>query len=361
MNFDFKKTLGLVKGGLFNPQATWNDYLATNPGWQQTAIVLTGPLIVLNVLLGLILSRIMGGYLAYGLHTNFVMALIMGLVLAVVGFLVAVFVFNFLAGVFKGNPNFDRAFAAVSLAAIPAWIAGIVGALIPGVGFLIALAGAIVTLVFLYKIMPLALGVPPDKRVVHFIVSIIAIFIVNVVLSMTFGTSAIRSEMEREGMIGERSSSAPAAAGSGFIGALERQGRLMEEAGQDTYVPPEDGKLSEEQVEDYAGVMRKTQAAHEQYNRKMEAIAEDIEAKEQAGETPSAGDLAKIYGGVGGALAANNAEMEIVKSAGGNWAEHQWVKEQLRIAQLQQGEGTEAIEHNYELYQEYADELPESY
>jgi len=51
-----------------------------------------------------------------------------------------------------------------------------------------------------------------------------------------------------------------------------------------------------------------------------------------------------------------NAEMEVVKTGGGNWAEHQWVKEQLRIAIVQQ-EGSDAIEHNYQLYQKYQDQL----
>ena len=60
---------------------------------------------------------------------------------------------------------------------------------------------------------------------------------------------------------------------------------------------------------------------------------------------------------MGTALGATNAEMEIVKTAGGNWAEHMWVKEQLRVARVQRGEGSEALQHNYKLYQKYRDEL----
>jgi hypothetical protein len=64
-----------------------------------------------------------------------------------------------------------------------------------------------------------------------------------------------------------------------------------------------------------------------------------------------------MYSGAGGFMSANNAEMEVVKSGGGNWAEHEWVKQQLRIAQIQQGEGSDANAHNYELYQEYEEQL----
>jgi hypothetical protein len=34
-----------------------------------------------------------------------------------------------------------------------------------------------------------------------------------------------------------------------------------------------------------------------------------------------------------------------------------WVKEQLRVARIQRGEGSEALQHNYKLYQKYRDEL----
>lgn len=352
MNFDIKKTIELIKGGLLAHEKTWSEYLAGNPTWQQTATVLTGPLLIANVVLGLIFSRLVGGYATYGYHGGFVAALVIGLVFAVIGFLIAVFVFNYLAGVFKGKPDFARAFAAVSLAAIPAWIAGILGALVPGVGFLIALAGGIVSLVFLYKIMPLALGVPADKRVVHFVASLIAIFIVNLVLGMVLGAGTMR----QEGLLGSNSG-APTTFGSGVLGDWERQGRLMEQAAADTYDPPRDGKLDEDQVETFIAVMRKTQAAQAQYGEKMNALAADIEAKEKAGQAPSVADLSKVYAGVGTALGANNAEMEVVKTGGGNWAEHQWVKEQLRTARLHQGEGSDAIAHNYELFQEYAEEL----
>jgi len=49
--------------------------------------------------------------------------------------------------------------------------------------------------------------------------------------------------------------------------------------------------------------------------------------------------------------------MEVVKTGDGNWAEHVWVKQQLRTAHVQKGEGSDAIVHNYKLYKEYQDEL----
>ena len=75
MKFDFAKTLSLVKGGLIDHQATWKSYLDENPDWKYTAMVLTGPLIIANVLLSVIFSRMIGGFAYLGYHSNIFMAL----------------------------------------------------------------------------------------------------------------------------------------------------------------------------------------------------------------------------------------------------------------------------------------------
>ena len=66
--------------------------------------------------------------------------------------------------------------------------------------------------------------------------------------------------------------------------------------------------------------------------------------------------VTSVYKSTGNILGLANAEMEVVKTGGGNWAEHRWVKDQLRVAIVQQ-DGTEAIEHNFRLYQKYSQEL----
>lgn len=354
MAFDIKKTLDLIKGGLLDPKNTWTRYLGENPPWQDTAIQLTGPLLIANVLLTLIFSRMIGGYVYFGYGQNFLAALVTGLVFAAIGFAVVVAVFSFLAGVFKGKTNFSRAFAAVSLAAIPSWVAGIVGALIPWIGWLIALAGGILSLVFLYKIIPLALEVPEDKRVVHFIASIVCVFVINLIVAAVLGTGTMGRGFDERDF--SRGADGTPVFGSGMLGEMERQGRLIEAAQSDTYDRPSDGKLSEAQVEAFADVLRKARELQAEYAADMEKLGAELEAKEKAG-TLSPGDLARAYGGMGTAIGANNAEMEIVKTAGGNWAEHMWVKEQLRVARVQRGEGSEALQHNYKLYQEYRDDL----
>ena len=316
-------------------------------------MVLTGPLILANVVFSVVFSRLFGGFSYLGYYSNFITAIVWGLVMAILGFIISVFVFSFLAGMFKGKSDFPRAFAAISLAAIPAWIGGILAAILPSVGFLLALAGGIISLVFMYKIMPLALTVPDEKRKVHFIASVVAIVILNAIVG---GVLGMGNPVQR-GSFSRNDTSSRTVPGSGVLGEIERQGRLMDAAGADVYEPPADGELNKGQVEDYIKVMKKTHAASAEYAEKIQKLADEMKAKEQAGKSVSPADIAKMYSGYGSVVSANNAELEVVKTGRGNWAEHQWVKEQLRVARIQQGDGSDAIAHNYELYRKYEDDL----
>ncbi len=206
------------------------------PVWQQTALVLTGPLFLINILLSLLFSRLVGGYAIYAYGGDWFNALITGVVDGCARLRDRRIGFNFLAGIFKGTANFSRAFAAVSLAVIPAWVAGAVAALIPYMGFLIALAGGILSLVFLYRIMPLALNVPDDKRMVHFVVSLVAVIVINMVIGLVFGlvTSTIST-----GAAGYSAAEyiRRKSASSGVIAEGMRQAELMDAASADQYDP----------------------------------------------------------------------------------------------------------------------------
>ena len=357
MNFDFAKTLALVKGGLFEREATWKTYFEDCPDWKQTAIVLTGPLLIASSVLSVIFSRLFGTFSQYAYSSNFFTALVTSLLMGVLAFVIATLVFGMMAKVFKGKNDFSRSFAAVSFAAIPAWVATIAGSLVPWLGGLIMLAGGIMSLVFMYKIMPLALGVPDDKRVVHFISSIVVIIIINMMLGFFIAPKPSIEDFQR-GAYEDSGRTSRGNTAPSIVSEFERQGRIMEQADADEYEPPSDGELSERQVKDYIKVLDKTRAVQEEYAAKIKKMGEEMKAKEEAGESPSFSDLTNMYkSGIGGVASVVNTEMEVVKTGGGNWAEHQWVKEQLRVAYIQQGEGSDAIKHNYKLYEKYKDEL----
>ena len=353
MEVDLKETLRLVRGGLFDHRVTWQSYLDSDPPWQKTAGLLAGPIIITNVILSLVFAKLMGGFYSYAYGSNFAVAVLMGLIMSGVGMALASFVLAILAANFGGKNSFSRALAAVSLAAIPGAVAGIVGALIPGLGFLIMLAGGIFSLVFLYKLMPLALDIPEPKRTIHFVASLVAVFVLNAVVATVFGLGGTGNSASRYGAANNSAESS--VAGSGVFGEIQRQSQLIEAAGSATYEPPDSGKISEDQIQGYVKVKQKTRALHQQYAKKVEKLEAELEGK----ENPTAADISKVYSGLGSALGANNAELEIVTTGGGNWAEHQWIASSLRNAMIQQGDGSEALKHNFALYEQYSDVLEE--
>lgn len=220
--FDIKKTLELIQGGLLEPKATWQSYLSENRGWQETALLLTLPLIVATFVLSGLLSWVFGSYYVFTARGGFGTWLL-GLLMAVVAIAAAGFIFSYLAGLFKGSHNFNKGLAALSLAAIPAYLGGVLGT-IPYIGWIISLALTIVTLVFLYQIIPSYLEVPEDKRVLHYIASLVATFVVMLILSAILGVGGM-SSMPREASIsGQESGQA------GMFGGIQRYAQMMEQA-----------------------------------------------------------------------------------------------------------------------------------
>ena len=170
--FDFNKTLALLKGGLFQSESTWKSYHADNRPWLDTATILTIPMIVASMLLAGVMTWLFSSFYMFPVYAGFGGWLMM-LILALIGFAAATAVFTFFAGVFKGKADFNRGVAAMSLAAIPAYVGNVLGTL-PWLGWILSLGLGILSLVFLYRIIPLYLEVPDDQRVIHFVVSFIA-------------------------------------------------------------------------------------------------------------------------------------------------------------------------------------------
>jgi hypothetical protein len=357
VEFNLGKTVALIRGGLFDHERTWQSYLADDPSWQTTAVVLTGPLIIGSTLLTMLFSRLIGGWSIYSVPgANIFTAMVMALVMGALSLVVLTLTLGVLAGAFGGKRNFDRAFAAVSLALIPGHVLAVVGALLPWIGVLFGLAGFVISLVFLYRILPLALEVPGAKRMPHFVTSLVATFAVNLIAGGLLGT-AFHGDQARHVGFGSRAEvrrDAPAI--GGWVGEMERQSQMVAAAQADRFEPPPGGVVTDAQLMRLLDVVRKTRGARADYTKRMEAMAQSMQDKRSA----SLSDLGKIYSGVSEAVGAHNVEMELVKTSGANWAEHQWVKEQLRAAMLHQGSGSNAIEQNFRLYQVHQEELKEA-
>jgi hypothetical protein len=334
---DLRATVRWVTGIITGPDATARSYQETAPSWQHTFFVLTLPLYVVAYLIAVILSSVTGGDLLFG-SLSFGVAVFAFLWSLLWTFVIAV-LFDWLSEKCGGKRKFDAAYAVVGLAIVPAAVGTAIGPF-PWIGWLISLAASIYSLMLAYRFLPLFLEIPEDNRAKHFALSIIAALVVNIIVSMAMGPlffgSAVNDVMRDSG-------SEDAAVGV-FGGGFERQAQVVEAASEDTFDPPVDGKLTDAQVARFADALAKTQALKDRLGGSLK----DMEEKE-----PSFSDL---MNGVSGAVRLSTAEMEVVKTAGGNWAEHQWVRGQIETARIQQ-DLNDTTAHNYAIFLKYRDSI----
>ncbi|MGI9248691.1 MAG: EF-hand domain-containing protein, partial [Woeseiaceae bacterium] len=217
---------------------------------------------------------------------------------------------------------------------------------------LLAFGLFIYALVLLWKVIPVFLTVPDNKRVGHYILSLVTIIAAMMIFSMTIGRFLMPSMDGPDfGTVSDTGRPSPAAS-SGMFSGMARQAELIAAAEEDRFDPPSDGRLSNEQVREFIRVMQRTEELQEQKAAKLEELAE----KADKNEDMSFKDLGKMMSGVTEVAGLQTAEIEVVKSAGGNWAEHQWVRESLRTAWIQK-DINDTVAHNFELYEEFEDEL----
>jgi len=372
--FNFGKFTNWLTGGLLDSHSTWESYKGEGHSWKATALQLSAPLVVFWGLGALVLGWVFGNG---GGFSSFLLPILNGVLWFGIGGLIA----SFLAEKFGGQRSFDQALAALSFASIPAAVGSVVGTL-PFIGWLIAVGGLIWSIMLLWQSLPVFLDIPLERRTGHFFatlgLSLIPMLIAfSLLFALGIGGTMLRiaanddssSQVEYERSItsnpsssssGNSSSSRATAprprpskttttttttlaedSGAGFFG-FGREVDYIESANLDTYSPPADGMLQEAQVE-------RTAKFFAAANRLREASTESIKELENKDNEPSLGDLFK---GIKGMVGAGTAEMQAVKSGGGNWAEHQWVKKQLFEAQIHQ-DLNNTTQHNYELYQAY--------
>jgi hypothetical protein len=126
----------------------------------------------------------------------------------------------------------------------------------------------------------------------------------------------------------------------------------MAAAEDDRFDPPSNGRLSKDQVREFIRVMQRTEELQQEKTARLKELAEKADRDEEV----SLGDLGSMMSGMTEAAGLQTSEIEVVKSAGGNWAEHQWVRESLRTAWVQK-DINDTVAHNFELYQEFEEEL----
>ncbi|MEQ8485619.1 MAG: Yip1 family protein [Pseudomonadales bacterium] len=335
--FDVRNTMRWVVGALRDPDGTALAYRGEHAPWQRTFLGIAVPLLLASAVVGVLLGWLSGRATLFGLMPGPQGWMVLALAWSVGYVLVAALLFDVLAGVFGGDRDFDAAVATVTLALVPAALASALNPL-PWIGWLIGLAGGIYSLVLAWRFVPVLMNVPEERRAPHFVASVASVVVANLLVAGLFGWLLAPS-------LQPIAADEPVTAGTGVFGNLERQAQFAELASRDTYDPPRNGRLIERQVREYVRVLERTAALRER-------LTEPYRGEEEGGEL----SLRDLVGGVGVAVRVGTAEMEVVKSGGGNWAEHQWVRNQLETARVQR-DGNRTIEHNYALFRKYQDEI----
>ncbi len=349
---DLNRTMQLVKGALFDREPTWRNYLPEAADWKKTACLLTVPLILASTVLAYLIGLTSSDASFCGQFRPTLTSSALNLVIGAIAAAVVAYIFSYFAGVFGGKHNFALGLAATSLAFVPGYVGSALSWL-PWIGTLLSLGLGIWGLILLWRIIPIYLEVPDGKRATHYIVSLVTCIVLSLLLATVVGGSLYGSGAGSafDGVSGgDSSSSGP----GGMFGGIARQAELIAAVEEDRYDPPRDGELTDSQVQEFIRVMQRTSEAMTDKAERLQEIAEKADKNEQV----SLSDVGDMMSDMTEIAGVNTAEIEVVKSGNGNWAEHQWVKESLRTAWLQK-DINETVAHNYALYQKYEEQLAE--
>jgi hypothetical protein len=236
---DFNKLIARVKSILLTPKTEW----PVIAGETATAGGLYTGYIMLLAAVPVICSFLKSSLIGYSvpflgtMHIGMGMALsaaVTGYVLSLVGVYVVALIVNALAPNFGGQKDSVQALKVVTYSYTASWIAGI-GMLIPGLGFLVLLAGLGYGIYLLYLGLPVTMKCPPEKATGYTAVTIIAAIVLYIVIGAVVGSIG---GMHAAGLGGfgataiERDGSSVTFDGNSAGGKLAQWAQGMEQAGK---------------------------------------------------------------------------------------------------------------------------------
>jgi len=197
---DFNKLMARVKAILMTPKTEW-PVIAAEPA---TVPDLYKNYIAILAAIPAIAGFIKGSLIGYGMFGvsyrtpigTGITAAIVSYVLSLVLVYVVGLIIDALAPSFGGEKNAIQALKAAAYSYTASWVASI-GVIVPGIGWLIALAGGIYGIYLLYLGLPATMKSPPEKAAgytaVTIIIAIVLGWIVAIVVAGVAGTGAMMS------------------------------------------------------------------------------------------------------------------------------------------------------------------------
>ena len=228
-----------AKAILLSPRSEW-PVIAAEPA--SAASLYTGYFMLLAAIpavAGFIKGSLIG-HSVFGVRitTPFMsglMGMVLGYALGLVVLYVVAMIVNALAPKFEGQKNQVQALKAVGYAWTAAWVAGI-AVIVPGIGWLLALAGGVYSIYLLYLGLPHTMKCPPEKSAIYTLVTVIAAivlgWIVGLLIAAVTGMGALAGGMLGSATGGGGSSSNVSVDPDSRMGQVMDIGRRLEEAGK---------------------------------------------------------------------------------------------------------------------------------
>ncbi|MFZ1390821.1 MAG: Yip1 family protein, partial [Dokdonella sp.] len=232
---DFAKLIARAKAILLSPRTEW-PVIAAEP---ETVANLYKNYILVLAAIPAIAGFIKGSLIGFSLfgitvRTPMVSGIIgmlvsYALTLGIV-YLVALII-DALAPSFGGEKNIVQALKTSAYTYTASWVAGI-ATIIPWIGWLVVLAGAIYGIYLLYVGLPHTMRSPPDKSVGYTAVVIVIGFVLSIVVGMVVGGITAAGSAASALSMGTSTSSSVTVDTDSALGKLAALGQKMEQQGK---------------------------------------------------------------------------------------------------------------------------------
>ncbi|MBL7979509.1 MAG: YIP1 family protein [Bacteroidetes Order II. Incertae sedis bacterium] len=175
-----------AKNILLSPKAEWEVIDGESSNMASLVVGYALPFLVLGALAGAIGNSVFGVTVPFvgTVKTPWLQSMITaaaGIAVAVVMLYILSMIVNLLAPNFGGEKNDNQAAKLVVYASTAGWVAQIFG-IIPAVGGIMSLAGAVYGIYLYYLGLPVLMKNPQDKTIVYMIVVAIVAIVINMVL-----------------------------------------------------------------------------------------------------------------------------------------------------------------------------------
>lgn len=245
---DFGKIIERIKAILTTPKTEWPVVAAeaTSVNGLYTgyiAIVAALPIIA-HFIKG---SLIGAGAFGITVRTPIgmgIVGMVLHYVLALVIVYVVALIINALAPTFGGQKDMTQALKTVAYSWTASWVAGI-AVIVPWLGWLIAIAGAVYAIYLLYLGLPHTMKCPPDKAggytAVSVIIAIVLSWIVGAIVVGVIGTAAMTGAAMGGMHVTGSNGDSVTIDGNSAPGKLAALGQRAEQAGKETEAAQKSG------------------------------------------------------------------------------------------------------------------------